>query len=597
MATADTPLEPGSPPTEPAPPATGLAALPVVRNFNALEPKQKIGYLAAFALGISLIIGAWLWGRAPDYSVLFSNLSDKDGGAITTALTQQNVPYKFSEGGTAILVPSQMVHDVRLRLASQGLPKGGLVGFELMENQKLGISQFAEQVNYQRALEGELARSIQSLAAVESARVHLAIPKQTGFLREEQKPTASVLVNLRPGRVLDGAQVGGMVHLVASSVPQLSPNQVSVIDQNGELLSPKNDPMRNSNLDPAQIKYVRDLEQNYIKRIESILTPVVGEANVRAQVTADVDFNQVEQTAETFRPNQTPNQPSVRSQQTSESSSNQAGGTGGIPGALSNQPPGPASAPVANPATPTPAAAAGANAATTAAAQTSAGAPNTTRKDATVNYELDKTVSHTKVSVGSIKRLSVAVVVNQKKEVGKDGKAKAVPLSEAEMNQINALVKEAVGYSEPRGDTVNVANAAFNQEKEAKPELPLWKDPENIALAKEAGRWLLIALLILYAWFGIIRPLLRKLTGQEEEARKKAEAEAAAKAEAEAAKAEAAGEADLPDEEQALAEEGEQGPHPPTYDEKLQMAKDLAKNEPKLVANVIKEWMEGGGNG
>ncbi|NMG17453.1 flagellar basal-body MS-ring/collar protein FliF, partial [Aromatoleum bremense] len=304
----------------------------VLQRFNELGQRQKLAAAAAVAFAIAVVVGVWLWSRAPEYAVLFSNLEERDGGAIVAALQQQNVPYRFSPGGGAILIPSQMVHDVRLRLAAQGLPKGGLVGFELMENQKLGVSQFHEQVNFQRALEGELARTIQSIASVASARVHLAIPKQSGFLRDEQKPTASVMVNLHPGRTMDAAQIAGVVHLIASSVPQLANERVSVIDQSGTLLTTRADPLRNAGLDATQLSYVREVEASYIRRIEAILTPIVGAANFKAQVTADVDFNQVEQTAETYKPNPSPDQ-AIRSQQSSEQETRQTGPQG-VPGAL-----------------------------------------------------------------------------------------------------------------------------------------------------------------------------------------------------------------------------------------------------------------------
>ena len=569
MATADTTLEVS------APAPTGLAAtFPALQTFNQLPPRQKMGMAAALALTVALVIGTWLWSHQPDYVVLFSNLSDKDGGAITAALTQQQVPYKFSEGGGAILVPSSQVHDVRLRLASQGLPKGGLVGFEIMENQKLGISQFAEQVNYQRALEGELARSVQSLAAVESARVHLAIPKQSGFLRDEQKPTASILVSLYAGRTLEPSQVAGVVHLVASSVPELNPINVAVIDQNGNLLSQKSDPLRNAGLDPTQLKYVQEVEKSYIKRIEDILTPIVGAKNIRAQVAADVDFNQTEQTAESFRPSTDPNRPTIRSQQTSESASTQAG-NGGVPGALSNQPPAPATAPITAPAT-------GAAGATGSAAASAT--PLSSRKDATVNYELDKTIRHVKQSVGAVKRLSVAVVVNHKTQTLPDGKTKTNPLTEAEMKQINELVKEAMGFSQERGDTVNVANSPFTApEKEVIPDIPFLKNPDNLALMKEGGRWLLLAALVGYLVFGVIRPMVKRVTHNEEE---------------EKALADAAHLEGLPDGVEGApgAEHvaGELEAPEDAYAKKLQAVRDMAASNPKLVANLIKEWVEGG---
>jgi flagellar M-ring protein FliF len=537
-------------------PSTSVLPMPL-QGFAQLPMQQKLAAIVGAAIVIALIAATWNWSRQPDYAVLFSNLSDKDGGAIVTALQQQNVQYKFSEGGGAILVPGNMVHDVRLRLASQGLPRGGHVGFELMETQKVGQSQFNEQVTYQRALEGELARSIQSLAAVQGARVHLAIPKQTGFLREDHKPTASVLLNVFPGRTLDPSQVAGIVHLVASSVPQMIPSNVSVVDQSGKLLSSQPDLARSQGLDPTQLKYVHELEQSYIERIESILVPITGLGNAEAQVTADIDFSQIEQTAETFKPNQAPDQTAIRSQQTSESATREAGAAG-VPGALTNQPPAPATAPITAPPAPgTPAAA-------------NAPLPLNSRKDATINYEVDKTIRHVKQPVGAIKRLSVAVVVNFKKETAKDGKVTNKALSEAEMKQINDLVREAMGFSKERGDTLNVVNSAFAApNKEVIPDTPLWKNPELIHGLKDAGKLLLFAGLAAYLFFGFVRPYLRRLSEN---------ARLAAQRQAEFA-------------EQAAVYHGPGSQAAIGYDHKLTNARELAKQDPKMVANVIKDWV------
>ncbi len=524
--------------------------------FNRLGPTQKFGAMLAVALAIALLVGGWLWAKEPPYGVVFANLSERDGGQIVAALEQQNVPYKISEGGSAILVPAQQVHEVRLRLASQGLPKGGLVGFEIMETQKLGISQFAEQINYQRAMEGELARSIQSLAAVRGARVHLAIPKQTAFLRDEQKPTASVLVSLHPGRTLEPAQVAGVIHLVSSSVPQLSPTQVSVIDQDGNLLSQQGDPTKESGLDPAQIRYVREVEQDYRKRAEAILAPMVGANNVRAQVSADIDFSQTDQVAETYRPNPTP-ETAIRSQQTSESGAPGSGGPVGVPGALTNQPPVPATAPITNPAV------GGAG-----GAGNSAGQQNFTR-NATVNYEVDKTIKHTKGAIGTIRRLAVAVIVNHKQD---PGKAKPSPLSDAEMKQATALIQEAVGFKKDRGDTVNIANVSFAPAApEVIPDTPIWKDPWLIATAKEIGKWLAFGLLAWLLWSKAFKPLFEMFAAAAH--RVEVEEDTRAEIAAEGRHAAQAGRA--------------------SYDNKLQQARDLARQDPKLVAGVIKEWVGG----
>lgn len=508
--------------------------------------------MLGLAAAIALIAGAWMWAQTPDYRVLYSNLSDRDGGAIINSLQQMNVPYKMAEGGGAILVPSGQVYEVRLRLASQGLPKGSVVGFELMETQKLGTSQFLEQVNYQRALEGELTRSIQSLSAVQGARVHLAIPRPSVFTREQQKPSASVLVSLHPGRSLDKAQVSGIVHLVSSSVPDLPIKNVTVVDQNGNLLSVPAEGKEHAALDPGQLEYLHQVEQSFIKRIEGILSPITGTDNVRAQVTAELDFSQTEQTAETFKPNPTPTEASIRSQQSAESSGGAGQPAAGVPGALSNQPPGAASAPIT-----VPAAAAGVT------GQPSGGSSH---KESTVNYELDKTIKHVRLPVGGIKRLSVAVVVNYKKTVEKDGKVSAKPLAAAEMAQISNLVKEAMGYRQDRGDTLNVVNASFSAVTEEIPAIPMWKDPATIALAKEVAKNLLIAGVVFFLVFGVLRPLLKELA--------------------------------TPPERPVVPPEVAEGmpglPEVPAgYEERLRAAKAMAKQEPKVVASVVKEWIGG----
>ncbi|WIM06722.1 MAG: flagellar basal-body MS-ring/collar protein FliF [Candidatus Nitricoxidivorans perseverans] len=537
--------------------ATGEQALPLTfEAFNRLGAAQKMGAMMAIALAIALLVGGWIWAMEPPYGVVFANLSERDGGQVVAALEQQNVPYRVSEGGSAILVPVGQVHDVRLRLASQGLPKGGLVGFEVMETQKLGISQFAEQINYQRALEGELARSIQSLAAVKGARVHLAIPKQTAFLRDDQKPSASVLVALHAGRTLEPNQVAGIIHLVSSSVPQLNPAYVSVIDQDGNLLSQQSDPAKNAGLDPSQIKYLREIEQSYIRRIETILIPIVGAGNVRAQVTAEIDFSQTDQVDETYKPNPNP-QVAVRSQQTAESGTG-APGAAGIPGALTNQPPVPATAPITAPAVAGGAAAAGQSQANYS-------------RNATTNYEVDKTIKHTRGAPGAVRRLSVAVAVNHRTD---PTKGKSAPLTDAEMKHVTALAQEAVGFSKDRGDTLNVANVSFAKvEKEVVPDAPIWQDAWLIATAKEAGKWLVYGMLAWLLWTKAFKPLFAMFAAAAE--RVKAE---------EAARTELAME---------TAEGHAARGHRP-YEVKLQQARDLAKQDPRLVAGVIKEWVGGG---
>lgn len=564
--------------------APGTLADRLRTAFARLSSQQKILLGIALAAIVALLVASNTWLKQADYKVLFSNLGERDGGAIITALEQLNVPYKFSDGGGAILVPSNRVHEVRLRLATQGLPKGGAVGFELMENQKFGISQFAEQVNYQRALEGELARTIMSVAAVESARVHLAIPKPTVFVREETKPSASVLLNLYPGRGLEPAQIAGIQNLVAASVPQLPPASVTILDQSGAMLSQLKSKLLEAGLDPTQIKYIQEVEASVIKRIEDILTPIVGRDNVRVQVAADIDFSQTEQTAETHRPNTTPPDIAIRSQQTSETASATPSATG-VPGALTNQPPVPATAPLTQPAVPG-AGAAGqpgaplpgqVNAAGVQAPIASVAQPLSTRKDSTINYEVDKTIRHTRQSVGMIKRLSAAVVVNQRKEAGKDGKPVSKPLGDAELKQINDLVREAMGFSVDRGDTVSVANAAFTASDRPETDIPVWKDPEMRALGLDLFKYAAIAAILAYLLLGVVRPLVKTMFPPPLEPEKSLGGNIDVVA-GEEGEGEAAG-------------EGKPLSAAELFEQRLQEARELATRDPKIVANIVKEWM------
>jgi len=510
--------------------------------------------LAASA-AVAVMVAVWMWGQQPDYRVLFSNFSDRDGGAIVAELEKMNIPYKYAEGGGAVLVPADRVHDARLKLASQGLPKGGNVGFELMENQRLGSSQFVERVNFQRAMEGELARSIESVSAVQAARVHLAMPKDTVFVSEQKAPTASVLLNLHPGRTLDQAQVSAIVHLVASSVPELPIKNVTVVDQNGNLLSDTGKAPSIAGMDPSQTKYVQDLQQSVVRRIESIITPIVGPNNVRAEATADVDFSRTEQAVESYKPNQAADAMVIRSQQTSESL-NGVANPGGVPGALTNQPPVPATAPITQ---------------GQAAATPENGAPATNvRKDATVNYEVDKTIQYVQQGIGGLKRLSVAVVVNYKRSVDAEGKVTMTPLTEAETTQISNLVKEAMGFNAERGDSINVVNTPFaREENDVIPEIPWWKQPqylEYLAMAKTAGKYLLMAIVLLMIYLRVLKPLFKKI----QEIPK------------------------LPPPAQnlQLQQAGAMAlPGQRSYQDNLTRAQQLANQDPRVVANIVKTWV------
>ena len=542
--------------------ANGTVTTNPVIGFAESEGGRNLLLMMGAAIVIAVMAGVWMWSQQPDYRVLFSNFSDRDGGAIVTQLQQMNVPYKFAEGGGAILVPANQVHDARLRIAAQGLPKGGNVGFELMENQKLGVSQFLEQVNFQRALEGELARSIQSIGAVESARVHLALPKASVFVREQQKPTASVMLNLHPGRNLSEQQVSAIVHLVASSVPELPPGNISVVDQNGNLLSDASKSAKVNGLDPTQLKYVQAVQQDIVHRVESIITPIVGVNNVRAEATADIDFSNSEQAAETYKPNSPPNQSSIRSQQTNEASAASAAANGGVPGALTNQPGASSTAPIVAPAPGSPAEAAAA-----------AAAKSPAQKETTVNYEVDKTVRYVQQPMGGLKRLSVAVVVNYKQTTDKAGKVSIAALSEAERTQITDLVKEAMGFNKDRGDTLNVVNSPFaGVTKEDIPEEPIWKKPESLQLAKDVGKYILGGAILLYLFFGVLKPMLKKFN----EPRQSRIVTV------------------VNDDQEVRVRPGDPVEIPAhSYQQNLNLAKQLAKDDPKIVANVVKNWVGG----
>ncbi|CAI2022889.1 Flagellar M-ring protein [Serratia ficaria] len=537
--------------------------------WNRLRANPKIPLLVAASAAIAIVVALLLWAKSPDYRVLYSNLNDRDGGAIVTQLTQMNIPYRFAENGAALLIPAEKVHETRLRLAQQGLPKGGAVGFELLDQEKFGISQFSEQINYQRALEGELSRTIESLGPVQNARVHLALPKPSLFVREQKSPSASVTLTLQPGRALDDGQINAIVYMVSSSVAGLPPGNVTVVDQAGRLLTQSDGTGRD--LNAAQLKYAGEVESRFQRRIEAILAPMVGSANVRAQVTAQIDFATREQTDEEYQPNQQPNKAAVRSQQTSLSE--QIGGpqVGGVPGALSNQPSAPASAPIetAKPA------AAGNNAARPTAADAGSRGPQNTRRDETTNYEVDRTIRHTQQKAGAVQRLSVAVVVNYR---GADKDGKPLPMSKEQLTQIESLVREAMGYSSSRGDTLNVINTPFTDNEATGGELPFWQSQSFIDRLLDAGRYLLVLLVAWLLWRKLVRPQLLH--------RQAAQQAAIAAANAPAAKPADGGKPS--NEELAQRRKSQQRVSAEVQSQRI---RDLADKDPRVVALVIRQWM------
>jgi flagellar M-ring protein FliF len=551
--------------------ATAIHLNPTLtQRMAALDQGQRLRLALGIVLFVAIGVVGLVMGRQAEWRVLYANLADKDGGAIIAQLSQMNVPYKHAEGGSAILVPADKVHDTRLRLATLGLPKGSVAGFEMMESNRFGMTQFQERLTFQRGLEGELTRSIQALSSVQSARVHLALPNQNGFFREQQKPSASVLVSLNAGRSLDRNQLAGIVHLVASSVPEMSPSAVSVLDDTGKLLSSPGDGVNGvaGGADAQQLQYVQQLEQMYSQRVLDILEPVVGRQNVKAQVTAEVDFSQTEQTSESHKPNQTPDTSAIRSQQLVESTNGPAGGPAGVPGATTNQPPAPSTAPVNGPAQTLAAAGGGATAATASS-----------KRESIINYEVDKTIKVVKAGTGVIKRLSAAVVVNHKVTTDDKGKTTSTPLTDQQIEKMTALVRETIGFNQERGDSVNLMNAPFAQEKMALSELPLWRQPELQDLARSFA-WpvgtLLFGVLVL---LGVIRPALKALT-RSTGSQRPGQLDAV--------------EAEQTERPRLLAPARSDEPQPPTAGElALNDARKLTRDNPAAVASIVKTWVNG----
>lgn len=559
-------------------PAAFLARYPFLARPASWPRTVQLGVAAAI---IAVLAVALMWTRTSDYKVLFSNLADRDGGAIVTALTQMNVPYTFAENGNAILIPADKVYETRLRLAEQGLPRAGDTGFALLDKTRFGASQFTEQVNYQRALEGELANSIEGLHSVQAARVHLAIPRESLFVRDRQPPTASVLVTLYPGRTLSENQISAITWLVSSSVPHLTAEKVSIVDQNGRLMT---DASGEHGTATTHRNFVMDIEQRATERILTLLTPLVGAGNVRAQVSASVDFSQREQTSETYGPNQEPGRAAVRSKQTSASVQNNVTPAEGIPGALTNQAPADPVAPlIATPANEDPNAA-GADADANPETPDADAATGTTllsgdpdvmrargnsRNDATVNYEVDRTISHIKDPVGRLQRLSAAVVVNYRQV---DGEPQA--LDTEELAKLDSLIKQAMGFDAARGDTLSVVNSPFTET--GVQSIPVWQNPVYIDYALQLGRYLLFAFLAFLIWRKIVKPIVNT--------------------QAEQMVIPPGPTPELQEQINRAAEDKRRASEMNRYEENLNAARTMAQQDPRAVAMVVRSWMDKDGN-
>lgn len=428
-----------------------------LRGMSTLPYMRQIGMMFGLILSIGIAVAIVLWSQEKNYSVLYTNLSPKDASAIIDVFEAANVEYKVEHESGMLLVPAERLHEARMMLAESNLPQDTSVGFELIEKEQgFGTSNFIQNARYQRAVEGELAKTIKSMAAVDSARVHLALPKESAFIRDQRQPGASVMLTLTQGWRLEEEQIQAIRHLVASSIPKMEPKNVTVVDAKGRLLSDDLKP-NGMKLSAQQFEYTRRIESLYTNRIEQLLAPIIGEEKMRAQVSVDMDFTVTELTQERFNPDL----PAVRSEQNVEEQST-GSVDAGIPGALTNQPPGVAEAPEQ----------------VNENTQTQQ-LPSKSRRQSTRNFELDKTISHTKRNPGTIKRLSIAVVVDNKAGKNEEGEIISIPHTPEDLARFTALVKEAVGFSALRGDTVNISNVAFTP--------PVIEKPPVIPYGKNNG--------------------------------------------------------------------------------------------------------------
>ncbi|RRS33968.1 MAG: flagellar M-ring protein FliF [Gammaproteobacteria bacterium (ex Lamellibrachia satsuma)] len=523
-----------------------------------------VGIAASVALGVAVV----LWSQAPNYSLLYGNLAQKDAMEIVQALQQIGIEYQVDQSTGAVMVPSADLQEARMKLAGEGLPHSDSLGFELLQQDAgFNTSRMVEAARYQRAMEGELARSIATLANIETARVHLATPKQSVFVRQRKVPSASVVIKLYSGRTLEKGQVEAISHLVASSVPELDVAQVTVVDHKGKLLSGA-DKSAQMAMSTSQFEYTRELEAHYKQRIEDILSPLLGQDNLRAEVAAEVDFTVIEQTQESYDPDMS----ALRSEQVNEQQS-RLSEIQGVPGALTNQPPAAGNAP---------------EQAGGQGGEGEAATPINTSKRATRNFELDKTISHTRLPSNSLRRLSVAVVVNDRVALGEDGVPQRIQRTPEEITRITNLVKETVGFTIQRGDSVQVLNESFfiPAPPEPLPELAIWEEAWFWDAVRQAGGVLLVLLLI----FGVLKPTMKRLTAQVVTTGVEGEGVAgggvAGEGGLEGTLEGAGGE--------GLALEGDEAvklPGPGSYEKTIDAARGMIENDPKRVAQVVKKWI------
>ncbi|MCW9031563.1 MAG: flagellar basal-body MS-ring/collar protein FliF [Gammaproteobacteria bacterium] len=530
-------------------PFQGMAAMPVVRQLGLL-----IGLAASIALGVAVV----LWMKTPNYTMLPGQLSGQTLNDVIAVLDRNNIRYNVDATTGSVMVDSTKVNEAKLKLASENLSLNTGHGFEMIEkDQGFGTSSFLQKARYKRALEGELARTITSMRSIQSARVHLALPKDSAFIRNNRDASASVFVNLVPGHEIEKNQIAAITNLVASSIPSLKTSQVTIVDDKGKLLS-NAESADMMGLTTSQLDYTRNIEKTLVSRIERMLNPIVGYGNVRAEVTAEVDFTQTESTQEMFNPDVA----ALRSEQSSEDQS-QGSSQAGIPGALSNQPPAAATAPQQ----------VNQQANQQAGTTTQQGANRSSRR-LTKNYELDKTISHTRNRAGEVKRLSVAVVLNNKiTSANADKEATETPYTQQELTRITDLVRETVGFNTLRGDSVNVINVPFTKvEIETIPDEPIYEKAWVWDIAKQV----LGALAVLFVIFGVLKPVMKNL----------AIAPPITKIISETGE-------ELDEDQLSLSGGNNQKrlAKVASYEENLQLAQSLAAQEPKRVVQVVKNWM------
>jgi flagellar M-ring protein FliF len=543
------------------------------RGIADIPGLKQVGLLAGVAAAIAAAIWLVLWSQGQNYTVLYGQLSERESGQVMDALTAAGIEFKLSPSG-AVSVPEAKVQEARIRLATQGLPQSDAMGIEMIQKESaLGSSSMMESARYQSVLETELARTIVKVQGVQTARVHLALPKPTVFLRDARKATASVMLQLYPGRRLEPGQVAAIVHLVASSVPELAASDVTLVDQAGSLL---NSPDENAEqaASTRQLEYTRKMEESYQRRIIELLEPMVGPGRVRATVTADMDFTVTEETHENYDPQKT----AVRSEQTSNEQRKGGDGAEGIPGALSNQPPGTSGAPaIPGAATPGNPAAPGTAGATAAAAATAAASgPSSSAQRSTRNFEVDRTLSYVKQPVGVLKRLNVGVVLDDWQKVDADGKTTSAPMSDTDIKRFTQLVRESIGLKEDRGDQLNLLNQAFKSSAPVGPveAPPLWDTPWIKQLAKQ----IVGAALVLLVAFLVLRPLMKSLT-------RSVPRLTAGSGEA----------GDVGGDRVSISGQANKAIKlAPSFEQQIAAARTLVGQDPRRAAQVVKEWVADG---